>query len=262
MQVLVVVPTFQEAENIEAVLGGVRRRLPEADVLVVDDGSPDGTAALARLAGTALGRVEVITRPAKRGLGSAYRDGFKWGLERGYDVLVAMDADLSHDPAELPTLVSGLGGGAHLVIGSRYVPGGGIRGWLPHRRALSALGNRYANALLDLKVSDATSGYRAYAAAALRQAGVSSSSASGYAFQIEMVHRVVRAGGTVVEVPIVFTDRRHGRSKISRAVVIEAVLLVTGWGLCERAKSWDGTIGVSAIAPAADAEVRRAGSPG
>ncbi|HET9732873.1 MAG TPA: polyprenol monophosphomannose synthase [Acidimicrobiales bacterium] len=229
MRALVVLPTYNEAQNIAEVLERLRAAAPEADVLVVDDNSPDGTAELAEKEGVALGGVSVLRRPGKSGLGSAYRDGFRWGLARGYDALVEMDSDLSHDPAAVPDLLAGLDG-AELVIGSRYIPGGSIPQWAWHRRLLSQAGNLYAAGVLGLHVKDLTSGFRAYSAAALGRIDLDRVRADGYGFQIEMAHRVAAAGGRVAEVPIRFVDRVAGESKMSGKVIAEALVLVTGWG--------------------------------
>ncbi|QGG95564.1 polyprenol monophosphomannose synthase [Actinomarinicola tropica] len=234
MRTLVVLPTYQEAENIEEVLGRVRRAVPDADVLVVDDGSPDGTADLAEAVGARLGGVSVLRRPGKAGLGSAYRAGFAVGLREGYEALVEMDSDLSHDPDALPQLLAALDGGADLVIGSRYVPGGAIPNWATHRLLLSRWGNRYAATVLGLPVRDATAGFRAYRATMLARIPLRGVRADGYAFQIEMAYAVARRGGTIVEVPIAFTDRVRGTSKMSGRIVVEAMLLVTWWGVRDR----------------------------
>jgi dolichol-phosphate mannosyltransferase len=231
---LVVLPTYEEAHTIEQVLRGIREAIPDAGVLVVDDASPDGTAELAEGMGRKLGGIEVMRRPAKAGLGSAYRAGFRWGLDRGFDALVEMDADLSHDPAALPALVAPLEGDADLVIGSRYVPGGSIPSWSLGRILLSRWGNRYAAAMLGLDVRDATAGFRAYRAEVLEAIGIGSVRAEGYGFQIEMAYRVARAGYRVVEVPITFVDRTLGNSKMSSRVIAEALVLVTGWGVRDR----------------------------
>ena len=233
-RVLIVLPTYQEAMNVEPVLWRIRRCLPDAMVLVVDDGSPDGTADLAEATGRTLGNVEVMRRSAKAGLGSAYRTGFAWGLERGYDVLVEIDADLSHDPGALPSLLAALESGADLVIGSRYVPGGDIPYWPLRRRLLSRWGNRYAAAMLRVPVRDATSGYRMYRADVLRRLDLGSVRADGYGFQIEMVHRVAQVGGVITEVPISFVDRARGQSKMCGRIVLEALALVTRWGIGDR----------------------------
>jgi dolichol-phosphate mannosyltransferase len=235
VRVLVVLPTYQEAENIVDVLRRVRGALPEADVLVVDDGSPDGTADLAEGAGTDIGGVEVLRRDQKSGLGSAYRAGFRIGIDRGFDVLVEMDSDLSHDPAALPALVAPLEDGrADLAIGSRYVEGGEIPAWSRRRRALSRWGNRYAAWVLGLRVADATSGFRAYRAPVVERLGLDTMTAEGYAFQIEMAYRVARVGGRIVEVPIRFVDRTLGHSKMSGRIVVEALVRVTWWSLRDR----------------------------
>lgn len=231
---LVVLPTYQEAANIAEVLQRVRAVLPSGAVLVVDDGSPDGTAGLAEGLGRELGGIEVLRRPEKSGLGSAYRDGFRWGIEHGHDAFVEMDADLSHDPAALPGLLAPLGEGVDLVVGSRYVPGGSIPNWGLHRRLLSRWGNRYAGAVLGLTVHDATSGFRAYRRDALQAIDLDTVHAHGYGFQIEMAYRVARNGGRIVEVPIAFTDRVRGTSKMSGRIIVEALLLVTWWGVRDR----------------------------
>jgi dolichol-phosphate mannosyltransferase len=234
VRVLVVLPTYEEAANVAEVLRRLRSAAPSADVLVVDDNSPDGTAEIAERLGRELGGVSVLRRPGKAGLGSAYREGFRWGLEAGYDVLVEMDADLSHDPAALPALLDAVSDGADLAIGSRYVPGGSIPHWSWHRRALSRWGNRYAAAALRLRVRDATSGYRAYRAAVVAKLDLDTVRADGYGFQIEMAYRVASMGGSITEVPISFTDRVRGASKMSGRIVVEALALVTWWGLRDR----------------------------
>ncbi|MGH9102987.1 MAG: polyprenol monophosphomannose synthase [Acidimicrobiales bacterium] len=231
MRTLVVLPTYEEAATVGTVLRGVRAALPDATVLVVDDGSPDGTAALAEAAGQELGGVVVMHRGRKAGLGSAYREAFAWGLDRGFEVLVEMDADLSHDPAALEGLVEPLARGVELVIGSRYVPGGSIPSWKLWRRALSRGGNVYSAAMLGLQVADLTSGYRAWSAALLRRVDLAAARAEGYGFQIEMVDLATAAGATVVEVPICFVDRAEGRSKMSPRIMAEALALVTWWGV-------------------------------
>ena len=231
MRPLVVLPTYQEAENIEAVLRRIRAAAPDAHVLVVDDGSPDGTAELALKLADDLGGIDVLERPGKSGLGSAYRTGFEWGFERGFDVLVEMDADLSHEPEALPGLLQVVDAGADLVIGSRYVPGGSTPQWPRVRRFLSVWANRYAAAVLGLAVNDATAGFRAYRADVLRRIDLSHSRADGYGFQVELVYRIVRMGGRIVEVPITFVDRVEGSSKMSLRIVVEALGLVTLWGV-------------------------------
>ena len=234
MRSLVVLPTYQEAENIEEVLRRVRIALPDAAVLVVDDNSPDGTADLAESVGAEVGEVQVLRRPGKSGLGSAYRAGFTKGLAEGYEVLFEMDSDLSHDPGSLPDLLAAVEGGADLAIGSRYVPGGSIPNWPLPRLFLSRWGNRYAGAVLGLGVRDTTAGFRAYRASRLSQIALDDIQADGYAFQIEMTYVVARQGGEIAEVPIAFTDRIRGVSKMSGRIVVEAMLLVTWWGVRDR----------------------------
>jgi dolichol-phosphate mannosyltransferase len=226
VRVVVVIPTYNEAENIDSVCTRVRAALPHAHVLIIDDGSPDGTADAARRLSTELGQIEVIERPVKSGLGAAYRAGLAAALERGADICVQMDADLSHDPGDLPALVAVVEHGADLCIGSRYVPGGITENWPPARRWLSRWGNRYAAGLLGLAVNDATGGYRAYAAPALERMDFSTVGAEGYGFQIEMTHRLVRQWGKIVEFPITFRERTSGRSKMSRRIIGEAFVLV------------------------------------
>jgi len=238
MRVLVMLPTYNEIENIEDVLVRTRRALPDADVLVVDDGSPDGTADAAVKLGVDLddgrGQIEVLRRSAKSGLGSAYRAGFRIGLARGYDVMVEMDADLSHDPAVLPQLIDAVDRGADLAIGSRYVPGGDIPDWTHLRRLISRGGGLYARTMLGLSVQDATAGYRAYHRRLLSQLDLDRVRADGYGFQVEMTYLTERAGGRVVEVPITFRDRSLGRSKMSGRIVVEAFVLVAWWALRDR----------------------------
>jgi dolichol-phosphate mannosyltransferase len=235
VRTLVVLPTYNEAENIEEVLRRVRAALPAASVLVVDDASPDGTADLAEKLDGELGPVAVLRRPAKSGLGSAYRAGFRRGIAEGFEVLVEMDSDLSHDPAALPGMIETLERtGAGLVVGSRYVPGGSIPEWSWYRRMLSEWGNRYASFALGIEVRDATSGFRAYRASVLSELDLDRIRADGYGFQIEMAYAVRGLGHTVVEYPISFTDRLRGKSKMSSRIVVEAMRLVTWWAIRDR----------------------------
>jgi dolichol-phosphate mannosyltransferase len=231
MKVLVVLPTYNESENIERVLRRISDSLEDATVLVVDDGSPDGTADIAEKLAEKLGGIEIMRRQAKSGLGSAYRAGFRWGLDHGFDACIEMDADLSHEPEALPGLVSALSPDHELAVGSRYIPGGSIPNWAWHRRLLSRGGNVYASALLGLGVADSTSGFRAYAASLLERIDLDRVRADGYGFQIEMTYQAKRAGAGVVEVPIRFVDRVDGESKMSMFIVVEALGLVTWWGL-------------------------------
>jgi dolichol-phosphate mannosyltransferase len=234
VKVLVVLPTYDEAANIAEVLRRIRAAAREVDVLVVDDGSPDGTADLAEALAAELGGVEVMRRPAKSGLGSAYRDGFRTGLGQGYEALVEMDADLSHDPATLPDLIAAVAAGADLAIGTRYMPGGRIPDWPWHRRAISKIGNLYARTMLGISPRDSTSGFRCYHRRALEAIDLDSVRADGYGFQVEMAYFVERNGGKVTEVPIEFRDRTLGHSKMSGRIVVEALVLVTFWGIRDR----------------------------
>ncbi len=234
MRVLICTPTYLEAMNIEDFLRRARAALPDADVLVIDDNSPDGTADIAERVAAEVGQVQVLRRPSKRGLGSAYRAGFSVGIDRGYDTLVQIDADLSHDPTALPALLQEVQNGADLAIGSRYVPGGSIPHWPWYRRALSKYGNLYTGFMLQTGVADATSGYRAYRADVLKAIDFSSTRAKGYGFQIELAYRVARLGGKIAEVPITFTDRERGKSKMSAAVMVEEMGLVSWWGIRDR----------------------------
>jgi len=229
--VLVVIPTYDEVTNIELVVRGVRAAVPDADVLVVDDASPDGTGAVADALAAADPAVNVLHRTAREGLGGAYRAGFGWGLARGYQVLVEMDADLSHQPAQLPAVLAGLDAGADLSLGSRWVPGGAVRNWPKRREWLSRGGNAYVRLVLGLAVRDATGGFRALRRGALETIGIDQVASQGYCFQVDVVRRVVAAGMSVVEVPIVFVDRERGYSKMNGAVVREALWRVTAWGV-------------------------------
>jgi dolichol-phosphate mannosyltransferase len=231
---LIVTPTYNEADNIAEFLRILREAVPDADGLVVDDNSPDGTADLAEALGRELGRIEVLRRPKKIGLGDAYRAGFTAGIERGYDVLVQIDADLSHDPKALPAFFAAIDAGADAVIGSRYVPGGSIPHWPWHRRALSRWGNRYSAFVLGMKVRDSTSGYRAYRADMLKRVQFDTTRAKGYGFQMELAYRVIKGGGKLVEVPISFVDRVRGQSKLTLSVAAEELTLVTWWGVRDR----------------------------
>jgi dolichol-phosphate mannosyltransferase len=234
MHALVVTPTYLEVENIKLFLERARAAVPDADILVVDDNSPDGTADLAEKVAVDLGRIEVLSRPRKLGLGDAYRAGFTLGLERGYDLLVQIDADLSHDPKALPGMLAAAADGADLVIGSRYVPGGAIPHWPWLRRALSKWGNRYTNLVLGMPIRDTTSGYRVFRADTLRDVRYDTTRSRGYGFQIELTYRVWRAGGQIVEVPIIFTDRMRGFSKMTWQIAAEELSLVTWWGVRDR----------------------------
>jgi dolichol-phosphate mannosyltransferase len=228
---LVVIPTYNESENIERILRRVRESLPDAGILVVDDGSPDGTGDLVKAVGAELADVALLARTEKSGLGSAYRAGFAWGLERGYDAFIEMDADFSHDPGALPSIVAPLSEGFDVSIGSRYVEGGTIPNWAWHRHLLSRGGNRYASAVLGLQVADSTAGFRAYSDRILSRINLDQIRAEGYGFQIEMTYRAKQHGAAITEVPISFVDRTAGESKMSSIIVVEALGLVTWWGM-------------------------------
>ena len=223
-EVWLVLPTFNEAENVEAIVAAARANLPAgAHILVVDDGSPDGTGELADAIAVEHDEVEVLHRPVKEGLGPAYVAGFRHALERGARLLAQMDADFSHDPADLPRLLAAAREG-DLVIGSRYVEGGGVSDWGPLRRAISWGGSAYARAVLRVGVSDLTGGFKVVRREVLEAIDLGSIASLGYAFQVEVTYRALRAGFRVVEVPIVFRDRRVGQSKMTREIVWEAAL--------------------------------------
>jgi glycosyltransferase involved in cell wall biosynthesis len=234
-RVLVVVPTYDERENLGPVLRRLRNAVPSADVLVVDDASPDGTGQLADTLAAADPQLQVLHRPAKAGLGPAYTAGFGWAADHGYDVVVEMDADGSHAPEELPRLLSALSD-ADVALGSRWVPGGQVHNWPRWRVALSRGGNAYARLVLGLPVRDATGGYRAYRRPVLDALDLPTVASQGYCFQVDLAWRAWRRGYAVVEVPITFVERATGRSKMSRAIVAEALWRVTWWGL--RGRRW------------------------
>lgn len=232
---LIVLPTYNEADNIVSILERIRANAPLVDILVVDDGSPDGTADRVRWVAPRVKNVHLLERTVKDGLGAAYRAGFAWGLERHYDVMVEMDADGSHRPADLPKLLAAVNEGADLAIGSRYCEGGVIPNWKLSRRMLSKGGNQYASLMLGINVHDATAGFRAYRSGLLQRMDFENLKASGYGFQIEGAWKARRAGARIVEVPIRFEDRENGESKMSKKIVVEALRLVTKWGVAERA---------------------------
>ncbi|MEU6741872.1 polyprenol monophosphomannose synthase [Streptosporangium sandarakinum] len=230
-RVLVVVPTYNERENLPAIVGRVRAAVPEAHVLVADDASPDGTGAVADELAAGDDHVHALHRPGKQGLGAAYIAGFRWGMAEGFDVLVEMDADGSHQPEELPKLLERLAGGADLVIGSRWVPGGEVVNWPASREFLSRGANIYARMMLGIPVRDATAGFRAYRAATLEKIGLDDVESQGYCFQVDLTLRTVRHGLRVAEVPIVFVERTAGVSKMSRGIMVEAFWRIMQWGL-------------------------------
>ncbi|MCR6030839.1 glycosyltransferase [Nocardioides sp. zg-579] len=230
---VMVVPTYDEAENIAWIIGRLRTAEPEVDVLVVDDASPDGTGEIADRLAAEDDHVHVLHRTGKAGLGAAYLHGFAWALEQGYDVIGEMDADGSHQPEQLHRLLDALEG-ADLVIGSRWIPGGSVVNWPWRRMALSRGGNLYVRLLLGVGVRDATAGYRVFRRQTLEKIDLAAVRSTGYVFQTDLVARTLAAGLTVVEVPIEFIERERGDSKMSGSVAAESLLRITQWGLAER----------------------------
>jgi dolichol-phosphate mannosyltransferase len=234
VRTIVVLPTYNEAENLDAFARRLRTELPDLNLPVVDDNSPDGTGAIADGLAAELGGIKVLHRSDKTGLGSAYREGFRVALDEQAEVVVSMDADFSHDIAAIPSLIAAVEAGADMVIGSRYVPGGSVRDWPFHRRLLSKWGNRYTAWALKVPVTDCTSGFRAYRGEAMERIDVGATTAEGYAFLTELVRRMTDMGARIDEVPIEFVDRRYGSSKMSWRIVLESMMLVTEWGVRER----------------------------
>lgn len=232
-RVVVVVPTYNERENLPRILDRIAAAVPGVDVLVVDDGSPDGTGEVADARAAADGHVHVMHRTAKDGLGAAYLAGFDWALGLGYDVIVEMDADGSHAPEQLPRLLAGLAH-ADLVIGSRYVPGGSVVNWPLRRQFLSRGANIYARLALGSQVRDMTAGYRAYRADVLRRMSLGDVASQGYCFQVDLAWRAIRSGFRVAEVPITFTEREIGTSKMSGSIMSEAFISIARWGVSSR----------------------------
>jgi dolichol-phosphate mannosyltransferase len=240
------IPTYNERDNVEWIVGRVRAAEPDAHVLVVDDNSPDGTGELADALAAADEHVHVLHRAGKQGLGQAYIAAMRWGIARGYEVLVEMDADGSHQPEQLGRLLERLSGGENrgpdaaaapptdLVLGSRWVAGGTVENWPGYRKAISRIGSAYARTVLGLAVKDVTGGYRAFRASALARLDLDAVHSHGYAFQVDLLYRAVRAGLTVAEVPITFVERERGASKMSTGIVAEAMLRVTVWALRRR----------------------------
>ena len=225
-RVLIVVPTYNERDNVDEVVAQFLAPLPGAELLFVDDNSPDGTGARLDELAAANPRVHVMHRPGKLGLGTAYLDGFRWGLDRGFDFLFEMDADFSHDPSYLPGMLERAKAGADVVVGSRYVDGGGTRNWGRGRKLISRGGSLYARTILGVALRDVTAGFICYRRSALEAIDLAAITSNGYSFQIEMKYRALQAGLTVVETPIVFVDRRIGQSKMSRTIFVEAMTKV------------------------------------
>src|SRR3954447_7914147 len=230
-RLLVIIPTYDELENLPLIVGRVRAAVPEADILIADDNSPDGTGALADQLAASDPHLHVLHRPGKQGLGAAYLDGFNWGQVRGYDVLVEMDADGSHPPEQLPDLLERIEAGADLVIGSRWVRGGSVVNWPQSRELLSRGGSLYARLALGLQLRDVTAGYRAFRSTALEKLDLDEVTSQGYCFQIDLAARAIRRGLRVDEVPITFVEREHGTSKMNQKIVVEALWRVARWGV-------------------------------
>ncbi|MGQ4513480.1 glycosyltransferase [Streptomyces sp. DW26H14] len=231
---LVIIPTYDEAGNIESIVKRVRSAVPDAHVLVADDNSPDGTGRIADGIAAADDNVHVLHRKGKEGLGAAYLAGFRWGIDHGYGVLVEMDADGSHQPEELPRLLTALKG-ADLVLGSRWMPGGRVVNWPRTRELISRGGSTYSRLLLGVPMKDVTGGYRAFRKETLEGLGLEEVASQGYCFQVDLARRAVEAGFHVIEVPITFVDREVGDSKMSRDIFVEALWRVTAWGVETRA---------------------------
>ncbi len=234
-QILVIIPTYNEKENIRRITDRVRQAVPEAHILIADDNSPDGTGQIADELAAADEQIQVLHRAGKEGLAAAYMAGFAWGLERGFDILVEMDADGSHQPEQLPTMLAAARE-ADLVLGSRWVPGGEVVNWPKSREVLSRGGNLYTRLALDIPLRDATGGYRVFRASTLRTLQLEDVASQGYCFQVDMARRAVQSGLRVVEVPITFVEREYGTSKMSSSIVREALWRVTVWGAQERAR--------------------------
>ncbi|MFZ4843916.1 polyprenol monophosphomannose synthase [Mycetocola saprophilus] len=234
VRTVVIIPTYNELVNLPLIVGRVRAATPEVDILIVDDNSPDGTGTLADEMAAADSHIHVLHRTGKEGLGAAYKAGFAWGFEHGYERMIEMDADGSHQPEQLPAMLAKADEGVDLVIGSRYVPGGKVENWPLHRLILSRGGSTYARIMLKLPAKDVTGGYRVFSAHALRELHLEDVQSAGYNFQVDMLWHAHRAGLSIAEVPITFVERVHGRSKMSGNIVFEAMWRVTVWGFSER----------------------------
>jgi dolichol-phosphate mannosyltransferase len=228
-ELLVVLPTYNERQSLEGVVARIRTAVPDAHVLIVDDNSPDGTGQLAD--DLADEHIAVLHRPGKEGLGRAYLAGFDRAIGDGYRYVAEIDADGSHDPAELPAMLALAVGGADLVIGSRWIAGGAVRNWPWLRQAISRAGNAYSRVMLRSRIRDITAGFRVFRTSALEQAHLEGVSSQGYCFQVELAWRLERAGAVIIEHPITFVERAEGQSKMHLGIVTEALLRVTGWGL-------------------------------
>lgn len=240
-RVCVIIPTYNEIANLPTAVAGVRAAVPSADVLIVDDSSPDGTGELADQLAAADQQVHVMHRAGKEGLGAAYLAGFAWGLSAGYDVLVEMDADGSHRAIDLPALLDAIDD-ADVVLGSRWVDGGAVVNWPRSREILSRGGNLYTRIALGIPLRDATGGFRAFRAEVLTDLDLESVASQGYCFQVDLAWRAMQRGFRVVEVPITFVERQQGTSKMNRAIVVEALWRVTQWGAAHRARQVRSTL--------------------
>lgn len=242
---LVIIPTYDERDNLPGVVERLLAAAPEVSVLIADDNSPDGTGEVADRLATEdpRGRITVMHREGKQGLGATYIAGFRWGLERGYTVLVEMDADGSHPPERLPAMLAAVDGGADLAIGSRYVPGGAVVNWPWQRHVISRGGNVYSRVMLGVGIKDITAGYRAYRADALAELDLDAIESKGYCFQIDMTWRLLNNGRRVTEVPITFTERTVGQSKMSESIFREAAVNVARWGWEKRRHQLKGLVG-------------------
>lgn len=236
MKILTIIPTYDEIDALPGTVARLRAAVPTSDVLIVDDNSPDGTGDFADELSAQDPQINVLHRTAKNGLGGAYIAGFRWGLEHGYDALVELDADGSHQPEQLPKLLAKIDE-ADLVIGSRWVPGGSVVNWPLHRIAISRAGSLYSRTLLGLKVRDITAGFRVFRRSVLEEIDLGSIESVGYGFQVDMTFRVAGMGKTIAEVPITFIERTQGESKMSSDIVVEAMVNVTRWGLRARART-------------------------
>ena len=235
VKVTVIIPTYNEIENIDSILKAVRSSVPDAEILVVDDNSPDGTGQQAEKTASEIGRVRVLHRPGKEGLGTAYRDAFKLVLDGDTDVIITMDADFSHDPQTIPLFLDAIKNGAEIVVGSRYIKDGMSVNWPLHRLLLSKWGNRYTAFMLKIKVRDCTTGFRAFTTNAIKKINILKTISEGYAFGTETLFRASRLSDCqIVEVPIIFHDRKYGKSKMNGRIIRESMLLVTRWGIALR----------------------------
>ncbi|RAX47934.1 dolichol-phosphate mannosyltransferase [Arthrobacter sp. AQ5-05] len=240
MRVVTIIPTYNELESLPITVGRLRAAVPDSDVLIVDDNSPDGTGALADKMAAEDKSIHVMHRTGKAGLGAAYLAGFRWALDAGYDVLVEMDADGSHKPEQLPLLLAEIPKGADLVIGSRWVKGGSVVNWPLHRKMISRMGSFYSRTMLGVNLRDITAGFRAFRRETLEAMDFDAIDSVGYGFQVDMTFRVAQMGKKIVEVPITFVERELGVSKMSGNIVVEAMLNVTKWGLNARWKKLTG----------------------